>query len=167
MAVAVANLFDIKPNSNHFYFQNFWQLDNPSRLKKFEDLNNKGLIALYSIACDLNVNKKHQDKNGSFANYKEWRNKLEHSYLVIYRGEIPIDIFESRKYLNEMEYVEETEFLKSFENILQLTRSAIYSFVFSVREKAIRETEAFDTKSGVKCPTLRLERKNFKQTEES
>ena len=62
----------------YIYFQTFWQLDVDNRRQRFEDIKSHGLLALYSIATDLNKN-----KGGELAFYKEWRNGLEHKFLVV------------------------------------------------------------------------------------
>lgn len=159
IAVAIATLFDFKPARPSFYFHNFWQLENEDRLKKFEQINNRGLIALYSIARNLNSQK---EIGGSLAFYKEWRNRLEHDFLVIIKDEQFIDILEFKKYLDKVKFVKESEFITNFENIMQITRSAIFSFVFAIREKAKNETEILKSDSEKIFLPFQLKRKNFK-----
>lgn len=158
IGVAIATLFDLKSKSDFFYFHSFWQLEDMQRLKKFEQLDNKDLVALYSIACDLNGQKQ---VNGSLAFYKEWRNKLEHDFLVVFKDQQSIDILESKKYL-KIKPITEKEFISNFENLMQITRSAIFSFVFAIREKSMKETEELKNKNEGIYPTFQLERKNFK-----
>lgn len=132
IANAVDLLFDFKTKGN-IYFPTFWRLDKPERLEKFEGLANVGLIGLYSIACDLNHHLK-----GELNFYKKWRNALEHSFVFVYENEKPESI-EASTYYEEPVFISESEFVESTEHVLQLTRSAIFSFVFAVRIKAEKE----------------------------
>ena len=133
IANATDLLFDFKTKGN-IYFPTFWRLDIQERLKRFEELNNTGLIGLFSIACDLN----HQAK-GELSFYKKCRNSLEHNFVFIYENKEPKEIKDSIRYYNNAEFISEDEFLESTEHILQLTRSAIFSFVYAVRIKAEKE----------------------------
>ena len=133
IANAVDLLFDFKTKGN-IYFPTFWRLDKPERLEKFEGLANAGLIGLYSIACDLNHHLK-----GELNFYKKWRNALEHSFVFVYENEKPESI-EASTYYEEPVFISESEFIESTEHVLQLTRSAIFSFVFAVRIKAEKES---------------------------
>lgn len=133
IANAIDLLFDFK-TKGYIYFPTFWRLDQPKRLEKFEALNNAGLIGLYSIACDLNHHVK-----GELNFYKQWRNALEHNFVFIYENEEPRESENSIYYYGEPEFISEAEFVASTEHVLQLTRSAIFSFVYAVRIKAEKE----------------------------
>lgn len=135
----IALLFDLqlknkKGKVRSSYFHTFWELEDEDRLQKFESYNNEGLIGLYSIACDLNHN-----LEGELNFYKQWRNALEHSFVFIYDNEKPENIETSLAYYEEPVFISESEFVESAEHVLQLTRSAIFSFVFAVRIKAEKE----------------------------
>jgi len=135
IGVAICELYDVYPSSDKkAYFQNLWQLDKKNRRNKFEALKNPGLLALYSIASDLN-----EHKNGEWKDYKEWRNNLEHQFLVVHRSENRSDIYDSYKFIEGIVFIKEVDFIQHLEQMLQLTRSAIFSFVFSVREKGLQE----------------------------
>ena len=135
----IALLFDLqlktkKGKVRSSYFHTFWELEDEDRLQKFESYDNEGLIGLYSIACDLNHN-----LEGQLNFYKQWRNALEHSFVFIYENEKPESIESSSTYYEEPVFISESEFVESAEHVLQLTRSAIFSFVFAVRIKAEKE----------------------------
>lgn len=137
---AIALLFDLQLKTNKgkvkpSYFHTFWELENEDRRQKFEAYDNEGLIGLYSIACDLN----HKLK-GELSFYKQWRNALEHSFVFVYENEKPEDIEKSLAYYEEPVFISESEFVESAEHVLQLTRSAIFSFVFAVRIKSEKGT---------------------------
>ena len=92
------------------------------------------MIGLYSIACDLN-----HKLEGELSFYKQWRNALEHSFVFVYKNEKPENIETSLAYYEEPVFISESEFVESAEHVLQLTRSAIFSFVFAVRIKSEKE----------------------------
>ncbi|WP_394210720.1 LA2681 family HEPN domain-containing protein [Psychrobacter piscatorii] len=137
---AIALLFDLQPRGKNnkvrnASFHTFWELDKKERLEKFNSYGNAGLIGLYSTACDLNYSLK-----GELNFYKQWRNALEHSFVFIYDNEKPENIETSLAYYEEPVFISESEFVESAEHVLQLTRSAIFSFVFAVRIKSEKGT---------------------------
>lgn len=150
IANAIELLFNFQTKGN-IYFPTFWRLDKQERLEKFEALNNVGLIGLYSIACDLNHHAK-----GELSFYKQWRNALEHSFVFVYENEKPENTGNSLAYYEEPVFISEFEFVESVEHVLQLTRSAIFSFVFAVRIKA--EKEALED-----TPDILITKKSIKQ----
>lgn len=134
IGVAICQLFDLYPPNGRVYFQSFWQLDHDNRREKFNKHKNPGLLALYSIATDLN-----EKKDGEWSFFKQWRNDLEHKFVVIHKSEMPSDIYNSYEFMDDMVFIKEEDFIEHLERLLQLTRSAIFSFVFAVRDKAINE----------------------------
>jgi tetratricopeptide (TPR) repeat protein len=134
IGIAVCELFDVYPSNKTVYFQSFWQLDQDDRRDKFNSIKNPGLLALYSIATDLN-----DRKGGEWSFLKQLRNDLEHEFVVIHKMDEPSDVYGSYKFMDQIVFIQEEVFLNHFERILQLTRSAIFSFVFAVREKARAE----------------------------
>ncbi|MFZ7131933.1 MAG: LA2681 family HEPN domain-containing protein [Eubacteriales bacterium] len=133
IALAICELYIIETEGD-IYFQNFWKLDFKNNRKKFDSIKNPGLLALYSIATDLNVHKK-----GEWACFKDWRNALEHGMLFIYKDRESFrDPYNSLEFLNSPVpvMVELNDFLDFIVELLQLTRSAIFSFVFCVRDYA-------------------------------
>ncbi|GKX51913.1 LA2681 family HEPN domain-containing protein [Budvicia aquatica] len=137
IAVAVCELYNIYPNQKNkiVYFHNFWKLDLNSRRDDFEKIKSPSLLALYSIATDL------ENKSGELSFYKEWRNGLEHKFLVVHQGDKPSDLYDSYSLIENIIFINETEFRVHFENLIQITRSAIFSFVFAVRDKGMAEDD--------------------------
>ena len=129
IALAICELFNLEIKSK-IYFHNFWKLDDQDNRRKFEQIRNPGLLALYSIATDLNAY-----KNGEWSCFKDWRNALEHGIFFIYKDkESFIDFYHSLDYSKSPVLVELEDFLDFIIELLQITRSAIFSFVFCVRE---------------------------------
>ena len=61
---------------------------------------------------------------------------------MLYAGERPVDIYGSFEASKDIELIQEAAFVGHLEQLLQITRSAMFSFVFCVREKAERDREA-------------------------
>lgn len=138
IAVAICELYDLYPSKKNksVSFQNFWRLNQGDRRQKFEKVKTPGLLALYSIATDLN-----KRKDGEWSFLKEWRNDLEHEFIVVHTTDTPSDIYNSYKLFKDLKFIQESDFVMHLEQLLQITRSAIFSFVFSVRETAMAEKE--------------------------
>ncbi|WP_243431812.1 LA2681 family HEPN domain-containing protein [Aliamphritea spongicola] len=134
IGAAICDLYDIHPPNGLVYFPSFWQLDNGNRREKFNKIKSPGLLSLYSIATDLN-----DKKNGELSFYKSWRNDLEHKFLVVYRSSCLDDIYNSYSLIKNIRFISEEEFISHLEQLLSITRSAIFSFVFTVREKSSLE----------------------------
>ena len=97
-------------------FHNFWKQNKDS----FEKIDNPFLIAIYSIINDLN------SENGEFKFYKEWRNSLEHNLLFL----VP-DSTNYKTYDGHI-YIEVDKFKGNLKNLIQITRSSIFSTVFVI-----------------------------------
>jgi tetratricopeptide (TPR) repeat protein len=136
IGIAICELFDVYPPNEKVYFQSFWQLDRDNRRDKFNSIKSPGLLALYSIATDLN-----DRKGGEWSFLKDLRNDLEHEFVVIHKAETPSDIYKSYDFIDQIVFIQEKDFLNHLERLLQLTRSAIFSFVFAVRDKALKEKQ--------------------------
>lgn len=134
IGIAIFDLLNLKKETRELiYFHNFWT-KNPERIEFFKSIKNPGLVALYSIANDLNSSKNHI---GELSFYKKWRNLLEHDLMIIHKNDSPEDVYGSYQgFKNKITFVNGNEFQESLIHVLQLTRSAIFSFVFSVREHA-------------------------------
>ncbi|MFC3902810.1 hypothetical protein SAMN05421749_10979 [Acinetobacter marinus] len=134
IGVAIFDLLKLKREKNEMiYFHSFWK-KTPERFNLFQNIQNYGLIALYSIANDLNSTKTDQ---GELSFYKKWRNLLEHDFMIIHTNKSPEDLYGSYKgFTKQITFVNENDFIESLTHVLQLTRSAIFSFVFAVREHA-------------------------------
>ena len=134
ISVAIFDLLNLKKEKNEMiYFHNFWD-KTPERIIFFQNVKNQGLVALYSIANDINPSRNH---SGELSFYKKWRNLLEHDFMIIHKNKFPEDLYGSYQGFNkEITFINEHEFLESLAHVLQLTRSAIFSFTFAVREYA-------------------------------
>jgi hypothetical protein len=137
IAAAICELHSLKPKNGHVYFQSMWRLNMDDRMEKFESIKNPGLLALYSIATDLN-----QHKNGEWSFYKSWRDNMEHKFVVIYEGDTLPENKVPYNFMKDVVFIQEEDFILHFERLLQLTRSAIFSFVFSVREHAAEKKKS-------------------------
>ena len=142
LAIFLCQYFSLNTKDN-VYFHNFWK-NNKSKL---ENKENFGLIAIYSLICDLN------EKTGQFGFYKTWRNALEHHILFL----VP-DTFE-RSNDSTHTYIKINEFESSLNNLIQFTRSAIFSTVFAIVED-LRQKEPNDLESTMK---ITIHKKDFKQ----
>lgn len=152
IGVAICELYDLYPKSGMVSFQSFWQLDKGDRRTKFNQVKNPGLLALYSIATDLN-----ERKDGEWAFLKKWRNVLEHAFLVIHRSDSPAATYDSFKYIKDIAFAKEDEFIRHLKQLLTITRSAIFSFVFMVRDKSLQEYDG----EGSQHLTLNMLKKDF------
>lgn len=136
IGIAVCELLDLYPKNGKVYFQGFWQLDQDGRREIFDKHKNPGLLALYSIATDLN-----DRKHGEWSFLKKLRNDLEHEFVVVHKEDHPSDIYNSYDFMGNIVFIKESDLISHLDRMLQLTRSAIFSFVFFVREKAIDNNE--------------------------
>ncbi|MXS71633.1 hypothetical protein GSF70_10430 [Flavobacteriaceae bacterium W22] len=130
IAEGICYIFDFTMHRNEsIYFENFWsEKRNSTRWQEINKKRNIHLTALYSIACDLEKN------NGEFGFYKEWRNKLEHGIFSIKDSKYFNSGWEEEKFSLKTDL---DHFEKETLRLLQLTRSAIFSFVFCARIELI------------------------------
>jgi tetratricopeptide (TPR) repeat protein len=117
LAIFLCQYFSLKIEKNTA-FNNFWHQNKPA----LESKENFALIAINSLIFDLN------EKNGQFGFYKVWRNALEHHILFL----VP-DTFELSNDSTHT-YVKISDFENSLLNLIQFTRSAIFSTVFAIIE---------------------------------
>ena len=134
IGVAICELFDFYPPNKSVSFQSFWQLDRDNRRSKLESENNLALLALYSIATDLN-----DRKDGEWAFYKQWRNDLEHKFVIVCNSDNTNQSSSLDKLENDVVFINEAEFIDHLKRLLQITRSAIFSFSYAVKQKTIKE----------------------------
>jgi len=134
IAEGICHLLDLEiKDGENIYFESFWNSNkSPSRWTRINEFKNIHLTALYGIACDLNK------KNGEFGFYKVWRNRLEHGLFSLTSPE-----YKDKNCENEQFSVKTTEddFENKTKHLLQLTRAAIFSFVFCVRHELITTKE--------------------------
>lgn len=105
------------------------------------------MIAINSLIYDLN------EQNGQFGFYKKWRNSLEHYILFL----VP-DSFELSNDSTHT-YVKISEFDSSLQNLLQFTRSAIFSTVFAIIED-LRQNQPNDRENTIE---ITIHKKDFNQ----
>ncbi len=74
--------------------------------------------------------------------FKSWRNALEHGFLVIHENEAPSDRYDTYGFYKAITFIPLGQFLHYTQQLLQITRSAIFSFVFTVRQKSLSEVKA-------------------------
>lgn len=133
IALGICKLYNL--DSKRIHFETFW--DEPKRKLQIEQIKNPHLNALYSIACDLNTT------TGELKHFKNWRNKMEHNLLVLKdTNDIDVDIL---KIFQDVEFVtvaDVNDFQSKTLHLLQLTRAAIFSFVYCVRLQTIEHPSA-------------------------
>ena len=128
IALGICKLYNL--DAKKIYFETFW--DEPKRNSTLNNNRNFHLNALYSIACDLNT------KTGELNQFKNWRNKLEHNLLVLRDTEkSPLDKYKIFEDTDFVVVVNPVDFKNKTLHLLQLTRAAIFSFVFCVRLQTI------------------------------
>lgn len=133
----ICDLFNLRDGDEPISFESFWKPQGKGRGSKRWDainqIDNMGLVALYSIASDLNI------RSGEWKNFKAWRNALEHGLLVVSEQPEEFQQFSQAFSLSsEVEVVSSDEFAEQSLHLLQLTSSAIFSFVFCVRKEGLK-----------------------------
>lgn len=136
IAQGVSELYALAEPEEALYFESFWRPAHQrnkgeERWTKINQQNNWGLVALYSIATDLNT------KGGEWGFFKKHRNSLEHGLLVLTgdSGGVPALARPERILLEELTFA---AFAEQTLYMLQLTASAIFSFVFCARAEGVR-----------------------------
>ncbi len=128
IALGICKLYEL--DSNRIHFETFWE--DKKRSEKLNQVRNIHLNAIYSIACDLNTT------TGELKQFKTWRNDLEHNLLVLRDTTKPdFDILKLYSDKNFVTVVDANDFANKTLHLLQLTRAAIFSYVFCVRLQTI------------------------------
>ena len=91
---------------------------------QLEPIKNISLCALYSLSLELN------QSNGNLKYFKKLRNIMEHETKLTIVPEPDIEFNEENK------EVAETVMTDLTLNLMKLTRSAIFSLVFLIRERS-------------------------------
>jgi len=113
-------------NSN-VYFLNLWDFDVLFD-KEFVEIN-PYLMTLYSIAKDLDKDK----KISAFAKFRGVRNAIEHKIFLITE--------KTKKKENDIVYITKKELSDYCLILLDLTKSAIFSFAYFIRKESISKAE--------------------------
>jgi len=139
IARGICDLFGLATDREVLYFDSFWK--NPSgkarsgrsRWDEINTLDNIPLVALYSLATDLNL------KNGEWADFKNWRNALEHGLLFIGPAENRLHSpLVDEEWARIVTWVEQDLFRQRTLHLLQFTAAAIFSFAFCVRVEGMK-----------------------------
>lgn len=137
IAQGLNELFHLAEKSEALYFESFWRPHKQKEGKetRWEQLNrqeNMGLVALYSLATDLNR------ARGEWGHFKAFRNELEHGLLILLdeEGKDLPPIAKPARISSETMTVR--IFRRRTLQMLQFTASAIFSFVFCVRAEGRR-----------------------------
>jgi hypothetical protein len=134
---AVCDLFELADPAEPIYFESFWRPRGSNlsekqkqRWSRVNSIESFPLLAMYSQATDLNSH------GGEWGMFKAWRNDLEHEMLVLTRSEKePLDLYGTLGGTRSLHRVQYDDFEKKTLHLLQLTRSAIFNFVFCVRHE--------------------------------
>jgi len=138
IAQGLNELYDLAVPSETLYFESFWRPQdqrkkgNEIRWQKINQQSNMGLVALYSLATDLNR------VNGEWSHLKEFRNALEHGLLVLLEDERDELSSEAVPERIPSKFMKTSEFRERTLQMLQFVASAIFSFAFCVREEGSR-----------------------------
>jgi tetratricopeptide (TPR) repeat protein len=148
IAKGICELFNLPVSSReNIYFENFWNNKNTKEGKerwgKINSIENFPLLALYSQANDLNI------KNGEWGFFKDWRNMLEHGLLFLTHRKNNLDPYGLFKNNENSKRILYDEFKIKTLHLLQLTRSAIFNFVFCVRHEGVKFCENKDVKPSI------------------
>lgn len=158
IAHGICELFELSDPDEPLYFESFWKprgksVKQQNRWSTLSSIDNMPLLALYSQATDLNA------INGEWGSFKKWRNSLEHRMFILTRDTVsPPDTFKALNGQKDIELTDYTEFENKTLHLLQLTRSAIFNFVFCVRREGLK------VKRADKSTTIRFEHKQKNNT---
>jgi len=132
IALGICKLYNVE--GGNIFFERFW--NDKQRKETLQKQRNIHLNALFSIACDLNTS------TGELKHFKNWRNKLEHNLLILKNTKIQTpDFLKVYEDENFAVIVDIDDFKEKSIQLLQLTRAAIFSFVFCIRLETITTKE--------------------------
>lgn len=132
IALGICKLYNL--DSKRIHFETFW--DEKKRNGQLNQIRNIHLNALYSIACDLNT------KTGELKEFKNWRNDLEHNLLVLKdTSKMNFDVLKLFRDENFVSVVDAKDFTNKTLHLMQLTRAAIFSFIYCVRLQTIHQID--------------------------
>lgn len=104
-----------------------------SYIKKHIDITrNRYLVSLESLSIELF----HQNPNATLEEYKTWRNDIEHNFFYLSRSKTnEIIKIPELNHLKNVTIVNIDNFSSRTEHLLQISRSAIFTLVFLIREE--------------------------------
>lgn len=136
-ASAVCELFSLAERDESVRFESFWHplQDKRDRWRRLNGIENLALLGLYCQATDLNP------KNGDWPDFKEWRNALEHRFLIVITKEAgskrdPYSVIRERR--GDVVVPDEV-FRERALLLLRMTRSALFNFVYCVRHEGWKD----------------------------
>jgi tetratricopeptide (TPR) repeat protein len=138
IAQGLKELYELADPKEALSFESFWRPQdqrkqgNEIRWRRINEQHNMGLVALYSLATDLNR------VRGEWGHFKEFRNDLEHGLFVLLEregAELSPDTTPLRIPFKSMAT---REFRDRALQMLHFTASAIFSFAFCVRDEGRR-----------------------------
>ena len=137
IALGICKFYNLSKDDEVIYFERFWNPGKKSdRWEKLSQKKNIHLNALYSIACDLNTS------NGELKHFKMWRNKLEHKALILKNeGYSSADLLQLYTDEDFFSVADAEDFKDKTLHLIQLTRSAIFSFVYLIRSETIEKLD--------------------------
>ena len=143
IAHAVSEFFDLSDPMEPLAFERFWRprgkglsKKQKERWRKINSIKNFPLLALHSQAMDLN------SYTGEWGDFKNWRNALEHENLILTASpDSPLDIYGALSSSPRILKINHEEFREKTLHSLQLTRSAIFNFVFCIRNEGGKRFE--------------------------
>lgn len=145
IAHGICDLFALAGPQEHVYFHSFWKKQQPRDHKQKERwdivnaLKNPALIALYSLATDLDA------CQGEWNDFKAWRNALEHELLVLSSDSSDsLGPLVGENGFDGRVVVEHDTFRDHTLRLLQFTASAIFSFIFCVRYEGTKASRIND-----------------------
>ena len=130
IANGICTLYDLNCENENIYFESFWRKSKSCpRWAKIKEIRNIHLTALYSMACDLNT------REGELKQFKEWRNALEHKTFTLTEESMADEkmAFLLKSFSTKKEFEFKTK------HLMQLTRAAIFSFVYCVRAERLQK----------------------------
>lgn len=135
IAQGLNELYSFADIDEPLYFEKFWHPRNEKGEERWKLINsqtNTSLVALYSLATDLN------DRKGKWKFFKVYRNLMEHGLLVLLEDDHQqlSEQLESERI--QTDTVSVAEFREHALQMLQFTRSAIFGFTFCVREEGLK-----------------------------
>ncbi|HTN35559.1 MAG TPA: LA2681 family HEPN domain-containing protein [Arachidicoccus sp.] len=136
IALGICKLY--RTEGGNIYFERFWE--DKARKEILENQRNIHLNALSSIANDLNT------KRGELKHFKNWRNKIEHNLLILQqKTKLNLDSYDILEDKDFIAVVDINDFKANTVQLLQLTRAAIFSYVYCVRLETITSEDPAST----------------------
>jgi hypothetical protein len=121
IASAILQYYNITNTNKQIYFESVFH-----QFSELQEQENIHLYALFSMSLDLSQSTDAKEV-GSLGFYKKIRNKLEHGLLILHKEETNLETMS----------INIEDFKNFVEELLILTRSAIFSFNYLIRTETI------------------------------